>query len=77
MHSMWVSRMDCSHSLADIFLHEIDLPKILNNQCFFNCERERERERDRDRDGETERQRQMERQRQRGTLHELEWKNAN
>ena len=29
--------LDCSHSLADIFLLEIDLPKTLNNQCFYNC----------------------------------------
>ena len=54
---MWVSRMDCSHSLADIFLHEIDL------QTERQTERETERDRDRDRE--------------RGTLHELEWKNAN
>ena len=63
MHSMWVSRMDCSHSLADIFLHEIDLPKILNNQCFFNCEREREKEREIE--TETERQRDRDRWRDR------------
>ena len=29
--------LDCSHSLADIFLLETDLPKTMNNQCFFNC----------------------------------------
>ena len=53
MHSMWVSRMDCSHSLADIFLHEIDLQTERQTER----ETERDRDRDRDRDRETERQR--------------------
>ena len=33
---------DSSHSLADIFLIEIDLRKTVNNQCFFQLLHQRE-----------------------------------
>ena len=29
--------LDCSHSWAEIFLLETDLPKAMNNQCFYIC----------------------------------------
>ena len=45
---MWVSRMDCSHSLADIFLHEIDLQTERQTERETETETETERETERE-----------------------------